>query len=255
MKRITLNILIVASILILVTAIGILVTLVLKQRFSQDIQILNGHQYQIFEYFTNTNKNLQNTKTSMDNNTIALLTAVIAILTGLFFNPMLIKILAKINTVDTTNKTQHEAIHNELKIYKTENKTIANLNEIINHHLEIAPKDISSLIAHEGERLVYFASLVINSKFDYSILRSSKVQLDVARDEALAEIKGLPPEFIRKFIDLQCKSTSNLLGALHDLVSDEIRNSKQNRFRMVCEQYLDLHLNGIMDIYRELNNN
>jgi len=264
MKTITLNILIALSILIIASCITALIAITVNQQsehidYAPDFPVYRESDTTMNALIKNemiaTGKNLAKTQRSMESNTVALLIAVVAILTGLFFNPLLLKILTKINTVDATNKEQHAVIHNELKIYRTENKTIGNLNEIVNHHLETAPNNLSSLIAHEGERLVYFASLVMNSKFDYSILRASKIQLDVAKEEAKNEVKNFPDNFKSSFITLQEKGVDKLSEALHELVSDETRNSKQNRFRMVCEQFLDAHLTGILDIQRELATN
>lgn len=198
---------------------------------------------------------------SMEGTNTSLILSTIGIIAALLLNPLLFKVLAKVKTLDTkvdsmdiTNKEEHATIHKELKAFKVENKTLANLDETLSHYLEITPTDISPFISHEARRLVYFVELVLNSKFDKSILPASKVKLDVIKAESRHEIKNRPAEFKKRFTELQDKDIDKLYTSLSDIVYDDVRNSKDSRFRMVCEQYLENHLSGILQIYNDTKN-
>lgn len=206
-----------------------------------------------------TGRNAAKTQRSMEGTNTSLILATIGILAGLFFNPLLLKVLSKVKAVDekvdkidATNIEQHTILHNELKIVNTENKTLSNLNEILNHHLEIAPNELSAFIAHEGRRLLYFAEVTMNSKFDYSVIGAAKIKLDIAKKEGREEVKDRGADFKKLFIKLQCEGVDKLYVALTEIVLDQTYNSKHNRFRMACEQFLSVHLTGILDIQREL---
>ena len=196
-------------------------------------------------------KNSAKTQRSMETNNTSFILLAITILTGLFFNPIVLKILRTVKDNKVDNDKHHALLFDEIKIFKTENKILSNLNEILSHHLETSSVELSTFIAHEGRRLIYFAEVVMNSKFDHSVLQSAKVKLDVFKQESRIEITDKSIDFKKKFIGLQCKGMDELYKGFSNIVYDDIRNSKHNRFRILCEQFLENHLAGIQDIQKE----
>lgn len=208
----------------------------------------------INDTFLQGSKDLAKTRKKMEETNIALLLATIGILAGLFMNPLVLKVLKRIEEVDNNNKEQHNSIYKELKISRTESTTKQSIGEIISHHLEVAPSSISPFIAHEGKRMLDFASGIMNSKFDYTILAAAKIKLDVCKDEARLEIACLPKVFRTKFVKLQDKGVDKLYDDLTAIVTDQVYNSKHNRFRMICEQFIHSHLTGILELNKEIDN-
>lgn len=269
-KRHYIGLLTIVSIFIIIAVFILMVTInlnVLSSHidYSPDFPVYRSSDSTLTALIKNeliaTGKNVAKTQRSMEGNNTSLILAFIGILAGLFLNPLILKVLSKVKTVDekvdkieATNAEQHAVIHNELKIYKTETKTLANLNEILGHHLEVAPVELSEFIAHEGRRLIYFADVAMNSKFDFSIVASSKVKLDIIKREGREEIKNLSSDFRKDYNKLQCFNYDRLYDDLSKIVYDQVYNSKSNRFRMVCEQVLNNHLTGILEIQRNLHN-
>jgi hypothetical protein len=251
----------VASSLFIAVVLGIMISINIQQsaeyiEYAPDFPVYRSADSTASALLKNemiqTGVNMAKTQRSMEGTNTSLLLATIGILAGLFFNPLLLKVLAKIKELDTRNADEHKLLVDGLKIIRTESNTKQGLGEILSHQLEVAPTVISPLIAHEGKRILDFASSVMNSKFDYSIIQSSRIKLDICRSEALTEIYGFSNEFKVKFIALQSTEFDTFYGNLNDIVADQIYNSKHNRFRMITEQFLNSHLTGILNIERTL---
>lgn len=199
-----------------------------------------------------TNDNLVKTKETMDGNNLSIILNTAVLLAGIFLNPLLLKVLRKVTVFDKNNITDHNDIKRELKNYKTKNDIIIGLRDIIGHSLEAAPAELTKFINFEGEQVISFAQELMNSRFDYTVLPQIDVKLDTCMENAQEYVDDLSPEFQKKFIKFQVAATDEFRNKVKEIIMDEVFNSKHNRLRMTCEQYLYNHLTTIIKIHNNL---
>lgn len=203
----------------------------------------------VTQSIVDTNDNLTKAKKTMNSNNLSTLLNTLVLLAGLLLNPILLKVLRKVNSFDQSNNTQHNEIINELKTFKTKRDIIIGLREILNHCLESCPDQLSKFINFEGELIISFATEMMESKFDFTSIQQIDVKIDSCIEDAQEYVSDLSPEFQKKFTEILEIGVNKFRVDIKEIVLDKVFNSKHNRFRMSCEQFMHNHLTSIIRIY------
>lgn len=196
---------------------------------------------------------LFNPFTNMDINAFALtFLSTIGILAGIIFNPKLYKIERSIEDYQKENKRQHDDISMTLKKVVAVRDLEVSLREIIDSILEVTDGYLSSFINQEGQLFIQFAHEVQNGAFDVTALPSIRTKIFKLKADSnkLATMLGTKFEERHKISQSHC--VDKFYNQLEETLMDDVFNSKNKRFRMICEQFLHSHLTDSAKTYMSL---
>lgn len=191
--------------------------------------------------------------TNMDINTLALtFLSTIGILAGIIFNPKLYKIERSIDDYQKENKRQHDDISVTLKKLVAVRDLEVSLREIIDSILEVTDSHLSSFINQEGQLFIQFVHEIQNGAFDVTALPSIRTKIFKLKSDSnkLATMLGSKFEERHKISQSHC--VDKFYNQLEETLMDDIFNSKNKRFRMICEQFLHAHLTDSAKTYMSL---
>lgn len=191
--------------------------------------------------------------TNMDINTLALtFLSTIGILAGIIFNPKLYRIERSIEDYQKDNKNQHDKINLTLKQVVAVRDLEVSLREIIDSILEVTDGHLSSFINQEGQLFIQFSHEIQHGSFDITVLPSIRTKLFKLKSDSNKLASMLGPKFEERHKISQSHCIDKFYNQLEETLMDDVFNSKNKRFRMICEQFLHTHLTDSVKTYMSM---
>lgn len=202
-----------------------------------------------------TAKNEQSSK-DMDTTVILTILSTIVLLVGMFKNPALIRLSAKVTALVEDNKEQHEQLTSKLAGVTSDVKNLSvykdlehSLAGFVDGELEHVSGELSEFISQEGKYFIITAKDISLGAFNVTSIPNIRVQLNKLMADSNKRAVHLGERFEVAHSKSQNECMDKFFASVEEIMTDDTFNSKHKRFKVVCEQALHKHLTDSIRAY------
>ena len=126
------------------------------------------------------------------------------------------------------------------------------LSEILDGLLEITDGEIANFINCQGRLFINLTHEIVNSSFDTTALPSIRTKIFKFTHDSNELSKKLGSKFESHHKVSQQHCVDKLYNGLEDILMDDVFNSKNKRFKMLCESVLHQYLTDLIKSYNSI---
>ena len=188
----------------------------------------------------------------MDANVILILFSTAAILIGVIWNPKIQKLETNVVSYQEENRVQHTELRADLKKLMAKHDLEASLRELVNNVLMVTTGELSGFVDFEGTLFIDFAKEISNGSFNFESLPSIKTKIYNNKVSSSHKAAKFGKEFAEAHSKSQSECMDKFYKGVEETLLDDVFNSKNKRFRMLCEQFLHAHLTDSVRAYMKI---